>query len=187
MGNLNFAPFARLCGGEFGAAVLEPEHTIVAVNPTWTSSRDIGQVGDAAATLRCIACSSRVLARAHALTRSSAHPPNLHLSWQLWDKKLKAAAAALIDEPGAWLPLYHLRDVRTARGATGFLYRSWPHDWQLHSTCGQEAEEAAALAGPPLLVTPSRPTKDQVAAALDAALAEQRAAQKERQPRRWPW
>jgi hypothetical protein len=77
--------------------------------------------------------------------------------------------------------------VRTARGGTGFLYRSWPHGWQLHSTCGQGDEEAAALDGPPLLVTPARPSREQVAEALDAALAEQRAAERERQPRRWRW
>lgn len=50
---------------------------------------------------------------------------------QLWDRKLKAAAAALIDDPAAWLPLYHLWDLRTAKGATGLLFRSWPHDWQV--------------------------------------------------------
>lgn len=44
VGNVNFAPFARLCAGDFGASVLDPGHTILAVNPTWTKSGDIGQV-----------------------------------------------------------------------------------------------------------------------------------------------
>ncbi len=55
---------------------------------------------------------------------------------QLWDRKLKAAAAALIDDPAAWLPLYHLWDMRTAKGATGLLFRSWPHDWQVRPWVG---------------------------------------------------
>ncbi len=44
VGNLNFAPFARLCAGEFGGAPLDPGHTLLVVNPTWTRSADIGQV-----------------------------------------------------------------------------------------------------------------------------------------------
>lgn len=41
---MNFAPFARLCAGEFGSRVQEPSHTLLVVNPTWTQSSDIGQV-----------------------------------------------------------------------------------------------------------------------------------------------
>ena len=47
--NATFAPFARLCAGEFGARVLEPGHLLVAVNPSWTSSADIGQRWDRSA------------------------------------------------------------------------------------------------------------------------------------------
>ena len=142
VGNQNFAPFARLCAGEFGGAVLEPQHTLVAVNPSWTASKDIGQ---------------------------------------LWDRRLRQQAAAVIDAPAAWLPLYHLWDVRTARGATGMLFRSWPHAWKLYSTCGEE-EPAAALDSPPILVSAERPTMQQQIEALNAALAEQ---QKQQQGRAW--
>ncbi|KAL4436363.1 hypothetical protein ABPG77_009925 [Micractinium sp. CCAP 211/92] len=133
VGNLNFAPFARLCAGEFGGRVLEPGHTLLVVNPTFTSSRDIGQ---------------------------------------LWDRKLKAAAAEIIDDASAWLPLYHLWDVRTAQGATGMLFRAWPYDWQLYSTCGAE-EPGAALDVPPLLVSPEQPAREQQIELLNAALKEQ--------------
>ena len=142
VGNQNFAPFARLCAGEFGGAVLERQHTLVAVNPSWTASRDIGQ---------------------------------------LWDRRLRQQAVALIDGPAAWLPLYHLWDVRTARGATGLLFRAWPHAWQLYSTCGEE-EPAAALDSPPILVSAERPAVQQQIEALNAALVEQ---QRQQQGRPW--
>ncbi|KAI7840534.1 hypothetical protein COHA_005690 [Chlorella ohadii] len=133
VGNLNFAPFARLCAGEFGGAPLDPGHTLLVVNPTWTRSADIGQ---------------------------------------LWDRKLKAAAAALIDDPAAWLPLYHLWDLRTAKGATGLLFRSWPHDWQLYHTTAHQEDLPAALDDPPVLVSQERPSKEQQIERLNAALAE---------------
>lgn len=91
---------------------------------------------------------------------------------QLWDRKLKAAAAELIDDPASWLPLYHLWDIRTAQGATGILFRAWPHDWQLYSTCGQE-EPAAALDSPPLLVAAEQPAREVQIELLNAALREQ--------------
>lgn len=58
MGNLNFAPFARLCAGDFGGRVLEPGHTLLVVNPTFTSSKDIGQASAAAcpAAAICRSC-----------------------------------------------------------------------------------------------------------------------------------
>lgn len=134
VGNQNFAPFARLCAGEFGGKVLQPGHTLVVVNPTWTRSTDIGQ---------------------------------------LWDRKLKAAAAGLIDDPSAWLPLYYLSDTRTAKGATGVLFRSWPHPWSLYSTCGAE-EPAEALAGAvPLLVSREQPERSTQIELLNAALSEE--------------
>lgn len=55
VGNLNFAPFARLCAGEFGGAPLDPGHTLVVVNPTWTRSADIGQVGGCCVIHSCVA------------------------------------------------------------------------------------------------------------------------------------
>ena len=42
--NATFAPFVRLCNGEFGSRVLQPGHTIIVVNPNWTNSSDIGQL-----------------------------------------------------------------------------------------------------------------------------------------------
>lgn len=42
--NATFSPFARLCAGEFGSRVLDPGHLLVAVNPSWTTSADIGQL-----------------------------------------------------------------------------------------------------------------------------------------------
>ncbi|KAI3430806.1 hypothetical protein D9Q98_009217 [Chlorella vulgaris] len=140
--NLTFSIFARLCDGEFGKSVLEPGHLLVAVNPTWTQSRDIGQ---------------------------------------LWDRKLRARAAAIIDGQDAWLPLYHLDDERTAKGATGFLFRCWPHDWQLHSTCGQDEEEPAQLQDPPILVSQQRPSQERVVEALNAALAVHQQEEREQQ------
>lgn len=69
--------------------------------------------------------------------------------------------------------------MRTAKGATGLLFRSWPHDWQLHSTTGQDEERAAALDAPPLLVTPERPSQERQIEALNAALEAQRREEKE--------
>ncbi len=50
---------------------------------------------------------------------------------QLWDRRLKQQAADIIDDPSTWLPLYYMWDLRTAQGATGLLFRSWPGDWQV--------------------------------------------------------
>lgn len=44
--NATFGPFARLCAGEFGSDVLEDDHLLLAVNPSWTTSSDIGQLWD---------------------------------------------------------------------------------------------------------------------------------------------
>jgi hypothetical protein len=44
--NATFAPFAQLCDGKYGSKPTQPEHTVLAVNPAWTSSRDIGQPWD---------------------------------------------------------------------------------------------------------------------------------------------
>jgi hypothetical protein len=93
--NATFAPFARLCAGDFGSRVLEPDHLLIAVNSSWTSSKDIGQ---------------------------------------LWDWKLREQAATLIDDLSQWEQLWHLEDVRTAAGATGVLFRSYPEQWMLFAT-----------------------------------------------------
>jgi len=44
--NATFAPFVRLCQGDFGDKVLDSEHVLIAINPNWTQSRDIGQLWD---------------------------------------------------------------------------------------------------------------------------------------------
>jgi Domain of unknown function (DUF1995) len=93
--NATFAPFVRLCKGEFGNKILNPEHLLIVINPNWTESKDIGQ---------------------------------------LWDRDLRKRAAELIDnEAEKWLPLYHLEDVRTAAGALGVLWKSYPGPWRLYS------------------------------------------------------
>eukprot|EP00887_Chlorella_sp_A99_P004970 scaffold4.g4970.t1 len=133
--NPTFAPFVRLCAGEFGSRVLEWGHMLVVVNPSWTRSQDIGQ---------------------------------------LWDSQLRAAAAALIDDPTRpWTPIYHLWDVRTAAGATGLLFRAWPHDWQLYSTSGH-AHPADALGAPPLQEAADQPSAEEQRRLLNEALDEQR-------------
>jgi hypothetical protein len=92
--NATFAPFVRLCQGDFGDKVLNSEHILIAINPNWTQSKDIGQ---------------------------------------LWDRELKKKAAELIDDVNAWLPLYHLEDIRTAAGSLGLLWKSHPGPWRLYS------------------------------------------------------
>jgi hypothetical protein len=44
--NATFEPFAQLCDGKYGVKPTLPEHTVLAVNPAWTDSRDIGQPWD---------------------------------------------------------------------------------------------------------------------------------------------
>ena len=93
-------------------------------------------------------------------------------SLQLWDRKLKAAAAALIDTPGTWQQLYCLQDVRTSQGATGLLFRSWPHGWALYSTCNADTPADALAAGAePLLTAAERPTREEQTRVLNEALA----------------
>jgi len=46
VGNATFPAFAKLCEGGYGSKPLEPSHTIIVVNPEWTSSKDIGQPWD---------------------------------------------------------------------------------------------------------------------------------------------
>lgn len=98
---------------------------------------------------------------------------------QLWDRKLRAQAAAIIDEAGAWLPLWWLSDVRTARGATGMLYRCWPGPWALFSTSQHQETPTDAFSEEPVLVSDERPTQAAQLAALNGALAA--AAEAERQ------
>lgn len=69
--NLTFTGFARLCYGDYGKRPTEEGHMILAVNPAWTRSSDIGQ---------------------------------------LWDRKLKQQAKALIDDT-RWETLFYLRCV----------------------------------------------------------------------------
>lgn len=130
--NANFAPFARLCAGDFGARVLDPGHLIAVVNPSWTDSRDVGQ---------------------------------------LWDRRLKAAAAALIDDPAAWEAVYHLEDTRTSKGALGLVERSFPGPWMVYpATVEEEGEaEGALAAGAAVLEAAERPARADIVAALNAA------------------
>jgi hypothetical protein len=46
VGNATFPAFAKLCNSGYGSRPSEPSHTIIAVNPEWTSSRDVGQPWD---------------------------------------------------------------------------------------------------------------------------------------------
>ena len=46
VGNATFPAFAKLCEGGYGSKTLEPNHTIIVVNPEWTKSKDIGQPWD---------------------------------------------------------------------------------------------------------------------------------------------
>ena len=57
---------------------------------------------------------------------------------QFWDKELKRKAAQIIDDT-EWTALHHFEDVRTAKGATGILYRNYPDAWRVFLTV--EAEE----------------------------------------------
>lgn len=130
--NATFNPFARLCAGDFGARVLDPGHLIAVVNPSWTTSKDVGQ---------------------------------------LWDRKLKAAAAALIDDSTAWTAVYHLEDIRTAAGALGLLERSFPGPWRLYpATVEEEGDaEGALVAEAAVLETAERPSREEIIAALNEA------------------
>jgi hypothetical protein len=44
--NATFAPFVRLCQGDFGSKIEDPTHVLIAINPNWTQSKDIGQLWD---------------------------------------------------------------------------------------------------------------------------------------------
>jgi hypothetical protein len=44
--NATVSTLIRLCGGAFGARPTLPSHTIIAVNPSWTQSADVGQLWD---------------------------------------------------------------------------------------------------------------------------------------------
>ena len=44
--NATFQSFADLCSGKFGNSILEDDHLLIAVNPSWTTSADIGQFWD---------------------------------------------------------------------------------------------------------------------------------------------
>lgn len=46
VGNPTFHAFARLMAGDYGSRPLDPEHTMVLVNPYFTAPRDIGQPWD---------------------------------------------------------------------------------------------------------------------------------------------
>jgi hypothetical protein len=41
--NATFSSLVKLCDGGYGSRPCEPGHTIIAVNPEWTTSQDIGQ------------------------------------------------------------------------------------------------------------------------------------------------
>lgn len=111
--NQTFAPFARLCDGDFGGRPTEAGHLVIAVNCAWTSAADIGQ---------------------------------------FWDRDLKARARRLIEER-PWLDLYHLFALRTAGGATAWLYHTWGEPWKLYHSPDTDAgaecgELIKAFAGP---------------------------------------
>jgi hypothetical protein len=44
--NATFAPFVKLCQGDFGNKILDPEHVLIVINSNWTQSKDIGQLWD---------------------------------------------------------------------------------------------------------------------------------------------
>lgn len=44
--NATFAPFVRLCQGDFCNKILDPDHLLLVINPNWTTSKDIGQLWD---------------------------------------------------------------------------------------------------------------------------------------------
>ena len=100
--NATFQPFARLCAGEYGEAVLRPDHLLVCLNCVWSSSKDIGQ---------------------------------------FWERGLRSQAAALIDSAEEWEVLYRFEtDLRTAAGATGVAFRSWPGPFCLYLTPKDEGD-----------------------------------------------
>lgn len=134
--NATFAPFARLCAGEFGSKVLQPGHTLIVVNPAWTKSSDIGQ---------------------------------------LWQRDLKAQAAALIDDPSLWVPLYHFEDLRTAAGSVGILWKTYFEPWRLYSAeTEREGEEGVLVAENLLLESETKPETVEVIKLLNAAAKEKR-------------
>ena len=105
---------------------------------------------------------------------------------QLWDRALRAQAAALIDDPSLWLDLYWLEDLRTAKGATGFLFRAWPGPWAVHHATAHGDAPADALAEPPVLVSAERPSRQAQIDALNAALAAAREQDKAAKRGGWP-
>jgi hypothetical protein len=94
-------------------------------------------------------------------------------------RDLKARAAALLEE-ATWHDVYHLWPLRTARGATGWLFHFWGEPWRLYSS--PDADEASELGelvksfDTPLALGPSmaqqlRPDPADVSAALNGAAA----------------
>ena len=44
--NATFAPFVKLLEGKYGSKILDDGHMVIVVNPSWTTSNDIGQFWD---------------------------------------------------------------------------------------------------------------------------------------------
>jgi hypothetical protein len=122
---------------------------------------------------------ARVLAPGHALVAVNGAWTRSADVGQLWEAKLRARAAKLIDDDDAWTTLYCWEDARTPRGGTGLLVREWPGGWRLYATSADEDDGGGAAAGARLLLDgAARPARGAAVAALDAAAAEARAARK---------
>lgn len=58
---------------------------------------------------------------------------------QLWDRRLRRRAAALIDDTAPpWETVYALSPVYTSRGRCGIVFLAYPGQWQLFGIAGDQ-------------------------------------------------
>eukprot|EP00198_Chlamydomonas_reinhardtii_P008994 XP_001698331.1 predicted protein [Chlamydomonas reinhardtii] len=162
----------KLLDGGYGARATQPGHTVIAVNPTWTSANSVGQPWQFVCAPRTSRGANGLLVRAWphrwalypAATPDARHlgdcvlaslerPPTKLLIERLAEAKpamdKKCVRPSHVLDPAGWQTLYSARMLRSSRGANGLLVRAWPHRWALYP-----AATPAQVSCPPRSFTP---------------------------------
>ncbi|KAF5832662.1 hypothetical protein DUNSADRAFT_11406 [Dunaliella salina] len=160
--NPTFPTLVKLLDGGYGSRVLAPGHTIIAINPSWGSSREIGQIWERSLKKRAAEIMGEIPKDGSSFGRSQettgAGAPGT------------SSSSSQPERPRQWDPLYHCRIVRTSRGGTGLLHRAWPGPWRVYEAPAGNASKIGEL----VLKSDVRPSAQQLVDVLSEAKREAR-------------
>mmetsp|Transcript_18608 Transcript_18608/g.52316 ORF Transcript_18608/g.52316 Transcript_18608/m.52316 type:complete len:354 (-) Transcript_18608:312-1373(-) len=172
--NPTFPTLVKLLDGGYGSRVIAPGHTIIAINPSWGNSGEIGQFWERSLKKRAAEIMGEIpgdeSTKGASSSGRSQEAPDAGSGLSSTAGAPGTSSSTQQVRPSQWEPLFHCRIVRTSRGGTGLLHRAWPGPWRVYEAPAGNASEIGEL----VLKSDVRPSTQQLLDVLGEAKREAR-------------